>query len=947
MSETSLPREPLELVEIQFPKCAYSYGCGGCDAGLGNVAPTDMTIDFARFGTGPSIAGGVAWTFVNQTITRIPGGLRLMSTTADPQSSIPGTSGVSFSGDDYRYVVLHGRRVSGTANITGIDMTMWWFNTDGHTPVGGEDAKAKNRLVGFGPRYPRLSSLVDGQEFIAVFDAADSTVYATDWVGKTIDGIRFDLTNGTGVEYEYYSVKICSRNPLDNLGQECFNTRATCQAPLQYSDEPAENLDPTATASNGGTIDPEVLNSLKDVFMVAEVRFDLNPSGTIFDISGLNRGTFLGVTGTDLVFRAGSVATTPDDFVARVTTPVAPLAGRTLWVIGEVYIRLTSADSVRLWTYDPTTLELELLGEAFAPVRFPLSGWNQFAGDGLVGDDLGNIVQEDGGVWNGDITRVLVYTETLFPHGEDAEFRLPLLFGRQDQARPDSDQTVIPLLADVSTVGSKINLAGTDDRYSAIGSRAILEFSMTDAPATDRGVDPYYADRLYRVEDGSRGMFWERNYQRQKIGKVSAIVNVYDGYANGRLEQMRRRTYVLDKIDFYGRTEVDFRCRDVLARTEFSKAQTPPPSRGELELDLSDVATTFGTVSNTPVEYPASGGIIRINDEVMTYTGFANDGDETFTFTGVTRGQFNTVASEHGAGDTVQLCRRYDNETVNEVLIDLLSGDARIEAQFLDLEGFADETETFLSAYLLDGLITAPVPTDELLGELAEQCPLYIWWDERDQKIRMKAVRPINAPAPILNVDDNLVADSVSFKEMPKQRISEVWVFYNQKDPTRDLDDDQNYANIYVGVVPDDPYPVRAIRTIYSRFLKTEAQVLQTASRLNAQFEEIPVEVTFRLDAKDSQYWVGDYVRIPHYRRRTAQGEIDNSRVYTITSAREVMRGEMLEYTALDITIAGFIYKITENGIGDYTPELFEQLNAFITDNEGNNPDGTKGARIT
>jgi len=49
----------------------------------------------------------------------------------------------------------------------------------------------------------------------------------------------------------------------------------------------------------------------------------------------------------------------------------------------------------------------------------------------------------------------------------------------------------------------------------------------------------------------------------------------------------------------------------------------------------------------------------------------------------------------------------------------------------------------------------------------------------------------------------------------------------------------------------------------------------------------------------------------------------------------------------VDVTLDGRLYRITENGIGTYTPELFALANAFITDANGLNSDGTTGATIT
>ncbi len=99
------------------------------------------------------------------------------------------------------------------------------------------------------------------------------------------------------------------------------------------------------------------------------------------------------------------------------------------------------------------------------------------------------------------------------------------------------------------------------------------------------------------------------------------------------------------------------------------------------------------------------------------------------------------------------------------------------------------------------------------------------------------------------------------------------------------------------------------------------------------------------MDAKDRIFWTGDEVRISHYLDVDQFGE-RNIAIWTITSAEEVMPGEVIEYELEDTTLYGSISVIQPDGAPDYTPGADLTL-AYIGDAAGLLSDGTPSARIT
>jgi hypothetical protein len=396
---------------------------------------------------------------------------------------------------------------------------------------------------------------------------------------------------------------------------------------------------------------------------------------------------------------------------------------------------------------------------------------------------------------------------------------------------------------------------------------------------------------------------------------------------------------------------VSVKCRDLLSLTEFRRAQVPAPSPGKLNADLTDVATTLVLTGDQTGAYPAS-GTLRINDELMTYTGITYDsGSDVTNVTGLTRGTDGSAAEEHDIDEGVQLCRRYTATRIAPLLEELLVNDARVPAQLVDLAKIQSEDDDSLGAYTLTTIISEPTGVDRLIGEIAEQCSFYTWWNERRQVVDMQAIKPLSTVDYWFTQEDHIIDGTFKVEERPKERITTISLYYNPRDFAGDLEKPVNYKNQLVVsnslATGEDLYgKLPQTRQIFSRWLQTEAQANQTGSRLSTRYQDIPVYATFMVDAKDRACWAGDFLTISHDYLIDARGNRLGNRRWLVIEAEEVEAGHMQRIVAVDVTLDGLIYLITENGIGNYTEALFAESNAFITDNFGLNPDGTPGATI-
>jgi len=740
-----------------------------------------------------------------------------------------------------------------------------------------------------------------------------------------------------------YGVSPC--NAAGSVGSECYNCRATCQDPDNYRDTPDRHLKPDLIKIDGESLNEDELERSSSLFASFSVRFPAVPTGVIAETGGSSLGFYLGVIGADLVCSAGTVDAAPAAGNGRITVPVDQFIGRSLWLYVEIDFTVSGASTLNLWSFDLTTRELVLLGSD----NFDGGAtWTDLDAGG-VGFGSGAVpIGAPGTEWSGGPISAYFYNNQNAPADMPSSFAAPIWLSYGSKALPLDPPYTFPCLRDVSTMGTMLNLNAADENYDPLGRRAMLSVKCVDFTHSDVTQDPYLATR--NIDPRASSTFWRKWLQRQKFGKVGALVESFTGYAGQPLSEYTRRAYQFDSVK-YTEDSISFDSRDILSKTEFRKAQVPAPSLGVLSADIDEVVTTFSLFNDVTTEYPAA-GTVRINDEILQYTGRTFNGLDATDFTGVTRGTDGSTADSHVIDDVVQICRRYIDANISDTLVELLVDDSKIELQNVALLEFEQEDEQYLSAYKLTTLITEPTGVSELIGRMSEECSFSLWWDERSQLVRMKAIRAV-AKADLVaswTYEDNIIAGSFKLEEKPKQRLNVINFYYNPKDFAGDLRSPANYQNGLQVVNGQSSLPEQygnfvQSRDVFSIFIKTEAQANQTTSRLAIRYADIPIYANFFLDARDRQYWVGDFVTISHPMVVDALG-LRKIRRWIIVEAEEVDPGHMIKYVCADVTLDGTIFTIAANGFGTFTPELFEQGIAFITNNDGTNLDGTPGARI-
>jgi hypothetical protein len=468
------------------------------------------------------------------------------------------------------------------------------------------------------------------------------------------------------------------------------------------------------------------------------------------------------------------------------------------------------------------------------------------------------------------------------------------------QVLPSGGGPWLPFLRDVKVTPGQINPGGGNRNVQALGGRATISITLDDRPHTDRIVDPYIDARKARIptyDPLKRGTFFTKWRARNPF-YLNRVVRHVSGYLkDGQVVDTITRTFVVTA--FSGPSAdgtVTMTGKDLLSLLLDRKAQAPRASGGKIDTAITD---SSGSLTLVPAgvgdeEYPAS-GFVRVGSEVMAFT---RAGDVLT----LTRAQFNTLASGHDADETVQLCLRYDAESPAAILQDLLENYTGIPTANLDLAGWAQEVTDFLPR-LYSAIITEPTAVDALVSEMCEQMSFYVWHDERDDLIKIRAVRPASGEEIIdLTQSRHIIEDTLSVADNPDQMLTRVVVNYAPRDPTKSVDELTNYAatEVIVAAGSEQDEQNRGVqsKTINSRWIGVGggAAAVDLAERLLRRYGQIPRTLSFSLDAKDRDVWVSDFVRISHRLITDDTGESLPINVQ-VMKATEAQSGSTFSYT--------------------------------------------------
>jgi len=457
------------------------------------------------------------------------------------------------------------------------------------------------------------------------------------------------------------------------------------------------------------------------------------------------------------------------------------------------------------------------------------------------------------------------------------------------------EMNIFPFVAGYNTAPTKLNPFTGSVNTSTLGERSVLTVDFKDTPHSDNLVDPYPESRNFNPLE--RGTFWgkwlARNYYQNRE------IRLLEGFVGDDLEDMQTRYYLIDAITVPNSTNrVKLTAKDPLKLVDKERAQIPKASTGVVLANFDSVVNTFNVTRAQLADYE-SAGQVRIGEEILTYTSIT-DNTTFLTFNGVSRGQFGSVASGHQQNDSVQKVIYYQNKVLWEGVKEFLVDWAGVDTKYIDDTEWAAENARFLAQYTFTSVLSKPQSVFSVLNELTQQIPFYIFWDERNNKIRFEASRYYAGEFPLIT-EDQIIADSFSTSTNPRDRISQVWVYHSPKDWTKD--ELSNYTRLEVNanleIESRDFFDEQKIRVIESNWIGS-AQAIDLTNRLLRSNFDSPLYIKFSLDTKDNELWVGDVFDLKHRGIVDFTGDTEIFR-YLTYSAKESIKNGIVEYEAIKV----------------------------------------------
>jgi hypothetical protein len=406
------------------------------------------------------------------------------------------------------------------------------------------------------------------------------------------------------------------------------------------------------------------------------------------------------------------------------------------------------------------------------------------------------------------------------PMGDDVTWR----FAMPTEYLP-AEFDAIPSIANISYSAATVSL-GED-----LGQRASLTITFRDHKHVLDG------------EAFDSGSFWGKFRARYGQKLRGRAVRLIRGFLGQQLEDMETRHFFVESTD--GPTPdgtYTIVAKDLLKFADDERAQAPRLSNGKLagSINNSVGSATLSPTGIGDLEYPASGYVCFGGKEIVAFT----RSSDTLT---ITRAQLGTVAIAHDAGDRAQLVLWYDGDDPADIISDLFQTYAGMPSECIPLADWQAETGANLSV-LYARAITEPTAVNKLVGELIEQAALAVWWDELARVVRLQVLREIATDA--ATFDEEVILDgSLKVKDQPDKRISQIWSYFGQRDPTDRADNEDNFraALATVDLAREDEYGSPIMRKILGTWVPTES----AADRLNqiqiSRFRDPPRRFNFDL----------------------------------------------------------------------------------------------------
>ncbi|MGK2905052.1 MAG: hypothetical protein ACSLFH_01735 [Desulfuromonadales bacterium] len=487
------------------------------------------------------------------------------------------------------------------------------------------------------------------------------------------------------------------------------------------------------------------------------------------------------------------------------------------------------------------------------------------------------------------------------------------------------------------------------DKISITGR---VTFDLADEPDGDVGIDPYL-DQRATVPQTS---YWRKLIARNPnyIGRPARLLRGVIGMALEDFDE-----------DWSGNLENIAIARGV-AKVEVvdplkSLADVTVPPKVSVKL-AADTQSGGDSISLDKVEGLPSSGYIKLDDEVIGYTGLNTT---TRQLTGCSRGALGTTADTHSGGAKVTLACYYPPTNPWNLLLAMLTNSsditvsnppgAGIDASRIDSSNFAAWRD-LVPDVAYSALITDSTKLDKLFWEVVSLLDAHCWYSEGQQITirRNMADAPGTGHAHWTDAA-NVVIGTPNVDLNPESRVNQVVLRWDL-DPLGNASEEENYNRIDVAVNGEtsgvNSYNKPAEKELLCRWLRSSwAPYLQeelmddyvralTARQLFRRADSMAL-IDLDVEIKDGAVRTGQRVKYTTDELLLPDGSPLDAALFEVTKRQH--KGARLAYRLLRQPVANTAF-FTGSDHPDYSDASeAEREYGFFSATDGTLPDGSPG----
>jgi len=335
-------------------------------------------------------------------------------------------------------------------------------------------------------------------------------------------------------------------------------------------------------------------------------------------------------------------------------------------------------------------------------------------------------------------------------------------------------------------------------------------------------------------------------------------------------------------------------------------------------------------------------GYIRVGKEIIKFTSRV-DGVLSWPDTSY-RQQFGTPLKKHSEGSQVQVVKAFEDAPFNSV-INWFYNEAGITDTYINVAGLNSEVDTWLGKdYNITIPLSSPERISKYLQELAQISFGTLRWSPVDQQVIFKIIAP-PPPATIIKT----FTDEANFIGIPESedrddlRVTDVAMYYDLASATDNHRDDKNYlrgfGDIDLVAKSTNEYNDERIDVKYARWFgaANDQAVKNYASRKLQQFRDAPNDLTGKIDPKDYDIVVGEFLDVNTASLVDFDGHETTTRV-VVTRLND--RGKHIDVRMRTTIFANRFAFFAPNSAADYPAN---EGYACFSDNAGQMSDGSDG----